>query len=154
MGRVSVKRYNSLVNYANQRDRMVDHCRRDYAYLESSVRKLIEEITENKIELKSAHEVINAISLDWSPPPISHAAIIFNGTVWSLPVPMGHKDVLEVMNRCLSLQVSLKQVHIGFLDSGGVFLDPEQALDQAIENGQTRGVGKKKLKVKDLKSGR
>jgi hypothetical protein len=65
---------------------------------------------------------------------ITHVAIKFNGTLYSLPKPYRHHDVI----RLIHVQTGSRNIHgeQGFLDEKGWFLNRQQALYNAVMSKQ------------------
>lgn len=72
-------------------------------------------------------------------PPITHVAIRFKGTVYSLPPPNRHHHVIWMIAKQLGVShVDASGEDQGFLDASGRYLNRKQALVSAQVNGQIK----------------
>lgn len=66
-------------------------------------------------------------------PRITHVAIRFEGTVYSLPAPARHHDVIrDIVDKTGARYVDARDEDQGFIDSEGRFLDRHRALMIAL----------------------
>ena len=61
---------------------------------------------------------------------ITHVAIKYNGTIYSLPAPNRHHNVIQMIGGVYGNDVQ------GFLDDSGEFLTRKEAYVLAVQNGQ------------------
>ena len=61
---------------------------------------------------------------------ITHVAIKYNGTIYSLPAPNRHHSVIQMIGGVYGNDVQ------GFLDDSGEFLTRKEAYVLAVQNGQ------------------
>jgi hypothetical protein len=72
-------------------------------------------------------------------PLITHVAIRFRGTIYSLPKPNRHHDVIrKIVDDTGADTVDARDQDQGFLDASGRYLTRRQALRVAILNDQLR----------------
>jgi len=70
---------------------------------------------------------------------ITRVAIRFRGTVWSLPRPNRHHNVIRHIAESTGVShVDARERDQGFLDQEGRYLDRKEALHVAREAGQLR----------------
>lgn len=73
-------------------------------------------------------------------PKITHVAIRFRGTTYSLPGPNRHHHVIQkIVDETGAETVTSQGVDQGFLDSEGTYLTRWQALKVAVREGQLKG---------------
>jgi hypothetical protein len=66
---------------------------------------------------------------------ITHVAVVYNGTTYSLPPPNRHAQVLWLINETNEHNYPNEE---GFLDSEGKFLNRKEAMKIAVASGQLR----------------
>jgi hypothetical protein len=70
-------------------------------------------------------------------PPITHVAIRFKGTTYSLPAPNRHHDVIRHIVETTGVScVDSRNEDQGFLDADGRYLNRRQAMVNAKLNNQ------------------
>lgn len=80
-------------------------------------------------------------------PPITHVAIRFEGTTYSLLAPNRHHDVIMkiVKDLGISYYIETRGEDQGFLDATGRYLTRKQALLSALCNNQVKDESKIRL---------
>lgn len=72
-------------------------------------------------------------------PRVTHVAIRFQGTIYSLPEPNRHHHVIaHIVNMTGAMTVDAYGDDQGFIDEGGRYLTRKQAKMSAIMNNQIR----------------
>lgn len=72
-------------------------------------------------------------------PKITHVAIRFKGTIYSLPAPNRHDDVIfHIVETTEATYVNAHGEDQGFLDESGRYLNRKQALVSALINNQIK----------------
>lgn len=72
-------------------------------------------------------------------PRITHVAIRFNGTTYSLPAPNRHHHIIRMIVDTTDAEtVDAREEDQGFLDETGQYLNRKQALVSALVNDQVK----------------
>jgi len=107
---------------------------------------MYEAYTELRDGLRSLLETVDArdslayLERCYPPPLLTHVACRdVHGTIWSLPRPFRHHDVLALMRDRGAQHDEDDDRSEGFLDASGRYLDREAALEIARSNGQLTG---------------
>lgn len=105
--------------------------------------EIVSHIDSDKVE-EPGHMLISHYEYrDTGRPRITHVAIKFQGTTYSLPAPNRHHHVIRLIVDTTGVSnVSVYPDEQGFLDETGRFLTRKQALISALQNNQVKDPSK------------